>query len=146
MIGKWLEIACFPTSVFPIRVVFPRFSRKKNRATFSRRARTYPFSIKSLVLLTRVRGCDSECWESTHRRAQLGGAKTKADTSRMSVSLYRLPCSPKDWKWEVNIPYVGPSPYFSPSSTFGLASVPLDGSTRKVDKAFHRPSQSLFNP
>ena len=34
--GKWLEIACFRTSVFfPSRVVFPRFSRKKNRATLS---------------------------------------------------------------------------------------------------------------
>ena len=33
MMGKWLEIACFRTSVIPIRVVFPRFSRKKNRAT-----------------------------------------------------------------------------------------------------------------
>ena len=30
MTGKWLEIACFPASVFsPIRVVLPRFSRKK---------------------------------------------------------------------------------------------------------------------
>ena len=37
MMGKWLEIACFSTSVFPIRVVFAGFSRKKNRATFSPR-------------------------------------------------------------------------------------------------------------
>ena len=35
MMGKWLEIAFFRTSVFPIIPVFPRFSRKKHRATFS---------------------------------------------------------------------------------------------------------------
>ncbi len=31
---KWLGIACFTTSVFPIRTVFPATSRKRNRATF----------------------------------------------------------------------------------------------------------------
>ena len=44
MMGKWLEIACFRTSVFPIIPVFPRFSRKKNRATFSPESEPYPFS------------------------------------------------------------------------------------------------------
>ena len=42
MMGKWLEIACFRTSVFPIRVVFPCFSRKNNRATFSPESEPYP--------------------------------------------------------------------------------------------------------
>ena len=31
--GKWLRIACFPTSVFSFRSVFPATSRKNNRAT-----------------------------------------------------------------------------------------------------------------
>ena len=44
MMGKWLEIACFRTSVFPIIPVFPRFSRKMNRATFSPESEPYPFS------------------------------------------------------------------------------------------------------
>ena len=44
MMGKWLEIAYFRTSVFPIIPVFPRSSRKKNRATFSPESEPYPFS------------------------------------------------------------------------------------------------------
>ena len=47
MMGKWLEIACFRTSVFPIIPVFPRFSRKKNRATFSPESESYPFNTES---------------------------------------------------------------------------------------------------
>lgn len=31
--------------------------------------------------LSKRKKTDSKCWESMHRRAQLGGAKTKADTS-----------------------------------------------------------------
>ena len=46
MMGKWLEIACFRTSVFPIIPVFPRFSRRKNRATFSPESEPYPFSTQ----------------------------------------------------------------------------------------------------
>ena len=44
IMGKWLRIAYFPTSVFPIIPVFPAISRTKNRATFSPRVRTYSFT------------------------------------------------------------------------------------------------------
>ena len=46
MMAKWLEIACFHTSVFPIIPVVPHFSRKKDRATFSPESEPYPFSLE----------------------------------------------------------------------------------------------------
>ena len=41
--GKWLRIACFPTSVLLIINVFPHFSRKKESSNFSPRVTNLPF-------------------------------------------------------------------------------------------------------
>ena len=46
MMGKWLEVACFCTSVFPNIPVFPRFSRNKNRATSPPESKPSLFSLE----------------------------------------------------------------------------------------------------